>query len=218
MPVLVLGPRVIRGGGRCSPEHPPPPAAAPAAFRPTGNAPKGTHAHLPGRHGSRLGAPLRGLGLSGSPWPPAHRRRPQISLTSLPPACVPRCFRLRPTPEEAALLKRSRWAPVHSLRHKGPPVTLSICYTYLSPRPPPFATTHPGCSARVRSFPPSSTSPWPSVGFFEVRFRDSGWQPFSKSLASHHENPVSLPLPTLWVHTGGPAPMGSVAPLVLVAE
>ena len=184
MPVPVLRPRVACGGGYCSPEHPPPPATAPADFRPTGVAPKGTHTHLPGRHGSRLGAPSRGWVFQV----PRGRRRADAAHKSpslfLPPACVPRCFRLRPTPEEAALLKRSRWAPLHSLLYKGPPFHLSICYTYLSPRPPPFAIVHPGRSARFRSFPPSSISPWPSVGFFEVRFRDSGGQPFSKSLAS----------------------------------
>mmetsp|Transcript_346 Transcript_346/g.598 ORF Transcript_346/g.598 Transcript_346/m.598 type:complete len:275 (-) Transcript_346:754-1578(-) len=188
MPDPVLRPRLTCGGGRCSPEHLLPPSTTAATdFRPPGITPKGTHPHLPGRHGSRLGAPSRGSGLSGSPWPPAcqRRRRPQISLTHLPPACVPRCFRLRPTPEEAALLKRSRWAPLHSLLYKGPPFHLSICYTYLSPRPPPFAIVHLGRSARFRSFPPSSISPWPSMGFFEVIFRDSGWQPFSKSLATH---------------------------------
>ena len=79
----------------------------------------------------------------------------------------------------------------------------------------PCSCRHPRIRphARVARLNPPTTSP----GFFEVRFRDSGGQPFSKSsgiragnplvkvLPAHYTNPVSLPLPTLY--------MGNVAHL-----
>ncbi len=213
MPSPVLRPRVVFGRGPRSPQHPPPANALPD-YRPTGSiSSKDPHAHLPGRHDSHLGVPRA---LRDGAWvfqvplgfrhPAAHK---SPSLTYHPhvrPAASASVPLLRKQP----FSKWSRWAPSRAQ---------PICYTHLSPRPPSFAIVHPGRPARFQSFPPSSISPWPSVGFFEVRFRDSGRQPFSKSLASHNEPCKPTSLLTLLVHIGGPVQgLGNIAPSVVVAE
>ena len=200
MPCPVVHPDVASGGGRRLEQLPP--AHAPRASRPHGVASKGTCAHLPGRHGSHLGTPR--VSRDGVPviQVPIGRRRIREHVVHKSPSRIYHPH-MRPAPSASVPLlrtepvsKQSRWAPhiTAFASAKRLYLLLPTCFTHLSPRPPSPTIIPSAFRGQRRSFPPSSISPWPSMGFFEVCFRDSGWHAFSKSLSGHTRT-LNLPQP-----------------------